>query len=103
MRFTPDDRSIVCSFINQPTSTLKHCSANITYGENCDQLLGIYDTVSNGNSVRTPPLETRADVADYCFIVTATSNNVTVMVEGSLVNIGKLVLSTDIIINFTNT
>ena len=88
MSFSQDDQSIVCSFFNQPTATLKNCSANITYGSNCDQLLGVYSTETSGNTLRTPPLVTRADTTEYCYVVTATSSNVTVMVEGIFTDIG---------------
>ena len=88
MSFSRDDQSIICSFRNQPTASLKNCSANITYGENCDRLLSVYSAASTGNIITTPPLETRADVTDYCYVVTATSSNVTVMVEGILTDIG---------------
>ena len=89
VNFDVDDRSIVCTFLNQPISEIKKCVANITYGVNCDQLLKTYSGIDTGNDVKTEPLDTVPGVAEYCFLVTATSNNITVKVEGNLVNLGN--------------
>ena len=89
----PNVRSITCTFLNQPLENTKHCSANITYGANCDQSLGAYSGSSTGPSdfLSTSPIDLLNDIAEYCFIVTASSGNVTVVVEGTLnlINIGN--------------
>ena len=89
MKFDLNEKKIICYFKNQPTATMKRCDANITYGENCDQPLSVYRGNEDGNTVSTSQLETAPGVTDYCFVVTAVSNNVTVMVEGNLVNTGN--------------
>ena len=89
INFDATERSVICTFVNQPLQMEKECIANITYGAECDQLLDVYEGVGTGDEVRTPSLETVPGVAEYCFTVTATSNNATVQVEGNLVNIGK--------------
>ena len=63
---------------------MKQCSANITYGENCDTLLDTYNGMGIGGTVETQQLELVPGVVEYCFLVTATSNNVTVLVDGTL-------------------
>lgn len=88
VNFDATERSVICTFLNQPSQRIKECIANITYGSDCDQFLGVYEGVDTGDAVRTPSLGTVRGVAEYCFTVTAISNNVTVQVEGNLVNIG---------------
>ena len=88
MSFDLYEKRIVCTFKNQPTATTKQCDANITYGENCNQELDVYRGMGVGDTVSTSQLEILPGITDYCFIVTAISSNVTVMVEGTLVNTG---------------
>jgi hypothetical protein len=83
--FDVNQRSIICTFLNQPSNIVKQCSANITYGENCDRFLGVFNGMGTGDSVVTQPLETVPRVAEYCFLVTAETNNVTVLVDGILI------------------
>ena len=64
--------------------TTKECSLNITYGPECGQLLGLYTNVGTGDSVSSPELPLLEDISEYCFTITARSNNVTVSVEGTL-------------------
>ena len=90
VNFDATERSIICTFLNQPPQRVKECIANITYGSNCDEQLDVYRGMGSGDAVRTPPLQTVPGVAEYCFIVTAISNNVTVQLEGNLVNIGQV-------------
>ena len=87
VNFDLDQRSIICTFLNQPPNILKRCSANITYGENCNRFLSVFDRMGTGDTVATQPLDTVPGVAEYCFLVTAESNNVTVFVDGTLLNI----------------
>ena len=77
----------MCTFLNQPPNIAKQCSANITYGEDCDRFLGIFNGMGTGDTVTTQPLEAVPGVAEYCFLVTAETNNVTVLVDGTLLNI----------------
>ena len=57
---------------------------NITYGKNCEIFLDSYSGMGTGDSVETQQLEVVPGVVEYCFLVTATSNNVTVLVDGTL-------------------
>ena len=86
--FNPIRRSIICTFLNQQRGVLKQCSANISYGENCNSFLNIFTGMDVGDTVETHQLEVVPGVVEYCFLVTATSNNITVLVEGNLQNIG---------------
>ena len=88
VNFDPNQRTITCTFLNLPHNIMKQCSANITYGANCDLLLNVYSNIGIGDTVVTPQLETVPGVVEYCFLVTAISNNVTVFVEGNLQNLG---------------
>lgn len=67
---------------------MKQCNANITYGDNCESFLNTYGGMGTGDTVETQQLEVVSGVVDYCFLVTAKSNNITVLVEGILQNIG---------------
>lgn len=69
---------------------MKRCSANITYGENCESVLSTFIGAGTGDTVETQQLNAVPGVVEYCFLVTAESNNVTVLVEGTLQNIGTI-------------
>ena len=84
VNFNSDMKTIICTFLNEPKDTTKECSFNITHGPNCDQLLGLYTNEGTGDSISTPELPLIEGVSEYCFTVTARSNNVTVSVEGTL-------------------
>ena len=75
----------MCRFLNQMKG-IKSCSFNITYGENCETPLGVYSSTGPTDSVSlsTPSVEFIDNEAEYCFMLTATSGNNTVGVEGSL-------------------
>ena len=88
VKFDVTGKIITCNFKNQPATTMKQCDANITYGENCDKQLNTYKGMGVGNAVSTSQLETIPGVTDYCFVVTAVSNNISVIVEGDIVNSG---------------
>ena len=90
VEFRSIDRSITCTFINQQPNTMKQCIANIMYGSNCDQQLGVYTGMGTGDKVRTLPIGRALGVDEYCFIVNATSRNITVLVQGNLQNLGTL-------------
>lgn len=62
----------------------KQCSANITHGVNCDQHIGMFSSTGTGDSVSTPPLKLIDGVTEYCYLVTASSGTVSVIIEGSL-------------------
>lgn len=74
-------------FHNQPP-VLKYCTANISYGFNCSEVLGTYRGSSNTNSVTTTVISMVGGVTEYCYNVTANvENNMTVhmvVVEGTL-------------------
>ena len=84
VNFNSEVKSIICVFLNQPRGTIKECSANISYGTNCGQWLGLYTNEDTGDSVSIPELPLIEGVSKYCFTVTARSGNVTVNVEGTL-------------------
>ena len=84
VNFNSEMKTIICTFLNQPKDTTKECSLNIIYGPNCDQQLGLYTNEGTGDSVSTPELPLIEGVTEYCFTVTARSNNITVNVEGTL-------------------
>ena len=89
VNFDLNQRSIICTFLNQPPNIVKQCSANITYGEDCDRFLGVFSGMGTEDTVATQPLESVPGVVEYCFLVTAAAgtNNVTVLVDGTLLNI----------------
>ena len=68
---------------------MKQCIANITFGSKCDQHLGMYSGMGTGNKVRTSPVGRAPGVDEYCFVVNATSRNITVLVQGNLRNSGN--------------
>ena len=102
VKFDPNQRTITCMFLNQPPNVMKQCSANITYGTNCDRFLNTYNGVGTGDTVTTQPLEAVPGVVEYCFLVNATSNNVTVLVDGTLdlQNLGDTILH-DVCISYS--
>jgi hypothetical protein len=46
--------------------------------------------MGTGDTVATQPLEEVAGVAEYCFLVTAETSNVTVLINGTLNIIGNI-------------
>ncbi len=88
VNFDPNEGTITCTFLNQPSNVMKECSANITYGDKCKRFLNTFIGMGTGNTVTTPQLQALDGVIDYCFVVTAKTNNGTVLVEGILQNIG---------------
>ena len=98
MNFDPNQRSIICTFLNQRFDIIKQCNANITYGENCEIFLGIYSGMGTGDSVETQQLEAMPGVVKYCFLVTAISNNVTVLVDGTLQNLDSQASNNNVIV-----
>lgn len=62
----------------------KQCTANVTYGANCDQHLGTFRGSGTGDSVATLPLELIDSVTEYCYLVTTSSGAVTVNIDGTL-------------------
>ena len=80
------ERSIICSFLNQPLDRQKECNASITYDADCNQELGNYSAMGTGANVTIPQLALIHGIGstEYCYSVTASSNNTTVVVEGDL-------------------
>ena len=76
----------MCYFPNQSIfEDLKQCIANITYGTNCDQHLGVYRAEGEGSSVVTRAIDFKEEVSSYCLVVSASSSIIgTVIVEGNL-------------------
>lgn len=74
-------------FLNLPNDVLKQCTANITHGTNCDQQFSdfsVYTNRSTGEFVTTPPIELIDDVTEYCYLVVASSGNITAAVRGRM-------------------
>lgn len=69
---------------------MKQCIANISYGSACGQLLGVYPGMATEDKVKTSPIGRVPGVDEYCFIVNATSRNVTVLIQGNLQNLGRV-------------
>jgi hypothetical protein len=85
VNFDRNQRSIMCTFLNKTPNIMKQCSANITYGEDCDRFLNIFSGMGTGDIVATQPLEGVPGVTEYCFLVTAETNNRMVLIDGTLV------------------
>ena len=91
MDFHSSTQSVQCLFLTDSlTDNEKYCIVNVTYGNNCDQHVGIYHGQGTSNSVETP-LQLDGDASEYCLFVNATNNNTTVIVEERLnpFNIGN--------------
>ena len=84
VNFEPTTKHLYCTFPNEPLDSVKQCNANITYGANCDQQLGVYSTMDTGVSVAITSV-VLVDINEYCVSVTASSSNKTVIVEGRLI------------------
>ena len=83
--FNASTRTILCNFSKtSPSDSHKQCIVNVTYGAECDQLLGFYIASESRNLIASPPLEFTSDVSEYCISVSATSDNETVIVEERL-------------------
>jgi hypothetical protein len=83
--FNSITKTITCFFPNQSMlGDSKQCIANVTYGPNCDQHLGVYRAEGEGSSVTTRTIDFKDEVSSYCFVVTASSSTATVTVEGNL-------------------
>ena len=70
---------------------MKQCIANISYGSSCNQQLGVYIGMGAGDKVKTLPIGRSTGVDEYCFVINATSRNATVLVQGDLQTLGKIV------------
>ena len=91
VNFDANRRTITCTFLNQPRGIMKQCSANITYDVNCEQFLNTFSGKGTGDTVETRQLDVVPGVIEYCFLVTAKTSNVTVLVEGTLQNIQNII------------
>ena len=56
--------------LTEPLHNMKECVVNVTYGDNCNILLGIYEASDKGDKLETPPLGFIEDVDHYCYSVT---------------------------------
>lgn len=72
---------------------VKQCTANITYGADCDQNIGIFRGMGTGDSVVTTSLVLIDGVTEYCYVVNTSSGTVTVFIEGTfqigVINFGR--------------
>ena len=80
--FNASTRTVVCNFSKTLASdSHKQCIVNLTYGAECDQLLGTYTGIGSNNLITSSPLGFMSDVSEYCISVNATRDNETVIVE----------------------
>ena len=93
MNFNQTTRRFNCTFLNLSPNVLKQCKASIAYGNDCDQQIGLFYGNGSGDTVMTEiiGLQPIEGVNEYCFSVTASSGNKTVIVEGTLdvINFGN--------------
>ena len=95
VNFISSLRSIECTFLDNPLDGVTTCSANLTYGANCDIPLGVYSSSGPTNLLRTTAINFISDISDYCFTINASSASETVIIEGTLnvINLGKGILN----------
>ena len=96
VNFDSITKTVTCYFPNQSDSMFedsKQCIANVTYGTDCGQHLGVYRAEGEGSSVVTHTIDFKEEVSSYCLVVSASSSVKTVIVEGNLdlVNTGIIV------------
>lgn len=88
VNFNKTARRFNCTFLSPPPNTLKHCKASVKYGNDCGKQLkgGLLNGSSSADTVMTEVLVLRhiEGVNEYCFSVTASSDNKTVIIEGTL-------------------
>ena len=71
--------------MNLPSDDLKQCTANVTYGTNCDQQFSnLYTNKSTDEFATTIPLELTSNITEYCYLVVASSGNITAAVRGRI-------------------
>lgn len=87
------------------SQTDKICSASISYGTNCNSTLESKPSIrGTGNDLFTPSINFVNDNAEYCFEITASSANETVVLKGTLYVIntsivtGKLTLKVNFVL-----
>ena len=97
MNFISSLRSIECNFLDNPLAGVTTCSANLTYGVNCDVPLGVYSSSGPTNLLRTTAITFINDISDYCFTINASTASETVIIEGTLnvINLGRCPLNFD--------
>ena len=81
--FNPGSVTITCTFADKSFGVAKECLINISYGNNCDEQLGLYTTNfdKDTQALVTPSIEL-VDTTRYCFSAIAKSGNTTVIIEG---------------------
>lgn len=84
VNFDSTTNRLNCTFSHLPNDHLKQCIANITHGANCDQHLSNLHNKSSGEFVTIPPLEVISGISEYCFVVVASSGNLTAAVRGMI-------------------
>ena len=84
----PQSVSINCTFLNVPIETEKLCDATIMYGENCRDEIIIRGVRDSAQVVMINVRDTLEETMSYCgFIVNATANARTVIVEAGNANL----------------
>ena len=76
--------TITCVFLSEPLDSMKECYVNVSYGANCNVLLGVYEVSGKGDALETPRLGFIEDIDQYCYKVIARNQNLNfnVIVEG---------------------
>ena len=81
MTFNVSTQRVLCNFskLAQP-DILKHCSVNVTYGAECNQLVNTHSQTSTATAIALD-FELINGVSEYCLSVNATIDNKTVIVD----------------------
>lgn len=72
-----------CMFLEPFKNGQLSCIANISYGDNCQQFLGMFTGQLNEfEDTSAIVLELEDDIIDYCYNVIASNNSLSIYVEG---------------------
>ena len=80
--FSLTAKTVQCTFLSQTTTdNSRECNATVTYGDNCDQKVGVYASGISSDTVVTTQIQLIDGISEYCLNVTARNGNMTVMVR----------------------
>lgn len=80
------NKALLCRFLGQFNSGETYCSANITYGESCQHMLGFFNsTIVQNESQRSISPTLREDSTKYCYTVYTGNGAVNLIIEGSFI------------------
>ena len=64
--------------------TIKYCNISISYGMDCEKILGTSGNMNISNIVTTSPINNIPGVNEYCYSASASYGNETITIEGNL-------------------